>query len=267
MNKTSRRKKAASPLGRERGKVSTTVEGPQPKPKRKEPAWNPRSTLQVHRRDVNALRRLQAGLTPRQREQIHEVVSRLDREFIEEKAELVRDTIVEIQRNKLTTSSTLLQRNVWSSLDAIGMHLDDTGFTSLFKSVAPKLFGNVRLDDPRFVGVEYDLMLSFLGVDEDKATAYDMPRSEIDWIFSFAEAQKKGACGFKYISSREFTFKEFFARFCGRPDRILEIHHSPQGKATAAIILGIVNIIAIFKVPILTFFTVIAIIIIGCIGC
>lgn len=244
-----------------------SVKGPQPKPKRKTPAWNPRSTLQAHRTDVNALKRLEARLTARQREQIREVVGRLDRQFIEEKAELVRDTIVEIQRNKHTTPSTILQRNVWSSLDAIGMHLDEVGFTSLFKGVAPKLFRDIRLDDPRFVGLEYDLMLSFLGVGEDQAAAYDMPRSEIDWIFGFAESEKTGACGFKYMSSREFTFKEFFSRFCGRPDRILEIHHSPQGKAAAAIITGVVNIIAIFGVPILTFLTVVVLIIIGCAGC
>jgi hypothetical protein len=241
--------------------------GPQPKPKRKEPAWNPRPTLQAHRTEVNALKRLEASLTSKQRQQMSEIAGRLDREFIEEKGELARDTILEIQRGKHTTPSTLLQRNVWSSLDAIGMHLDEVGFTSLFKSVAPKLFADVRLDDPRFVGLEYDLMLSFLGVGEEQAAACDMPRAEIDWIFGFAEREKTGACGFKYMSSREFTFKGFFARFCGRPDRILEIHHSPQGKATAAIILGIVNIIAIFGVVILTFFTVIALIVVGCAGC
>jgi hypothetical protein len=243
------------------------VTGPQPKPKRKTPAWDPRPTLQAHRADVNVLKRLEAALTRRQFEQMRKVVGRMDREFIEEKAELVRDTILEIQRNKHSTPSALLQRNVWSSLDAIGMHLDETGFTSLFKSVAPKLFRDIRIDDPRFVGLEYDLMLSFLGLNADQAAAFDMPRVEIDWIFAFAEREKKGACGFKYMSSREFTFKEFFSRFCGRPDRILEIHHSPQGKATAAIIVGLVNIISLFGLVVLTFLTVVALIVIGCAGC
>lgn len=245
-----------------------TVKGPQPKPKRKEPAWNPSPTLQAHRPEANALRRLEAKLTTRQRQRIRQVVGRLDREFIAEKAELVRDTIVEIQRNKRTTPSTLLQRNVWSSLDAIGMHLDETGFTSLFKSVAPRLFREVRLDDPRFVGLEYDLMLSFVGVSQDQATAYDMPRSEFDWIFGFAEAEKNGACGFKYMSSRKFTFKDFFARFCGRPDRILEIHHSPQGKVTAAVVIGVINLLSLWGGAFtLAVLTLIVLVIIGCAGC
>jgi quinol monooxygenase YgiN len=244
-----------------------TVKGPQPKPKRKEPAWSPRATLQAHRSDVNVLKRLETKLTSRERRQIKDVVGRLDREFIQEKAELVRDTIVEIQRHKHTNPSTLLQRNVWSSLDAIGMHLDQSGFTALFKKAAPKLFGDVRIDDPRFVNLEYDLMLSFLGATPEQAAAYDMPRSEIDWIFGFAQAEKKGACGFKYLASRDFTFKEFFARFCGRPDRILEIHHSPQGKATAALIIGVINIIGVFFGLVLTVITLIALVIVGCAGC
>jgi hypothetical protein len=243
------------------------VKGPQPKPKRKEPAWNPRAALQAHPSTVNVLRRLEAKLSGRERRQIKEVVGRLDREFLQEKAELVRDTIVEIERQKHTTPSTLLQRNVWSSLDAIGMHLDQSGFTALFKRVAPKLFGDVRIDDPRFVALEYDLMLSFLGVTPEQAAAYDMPRSEFDWIFGFAEAEKKGACGFKHLARRDFTFKEFFARFCGRPDRILEIHHSPQGKAVATIIVGVVNIIGVFFGYVLTVITVIVLVILGCAGC
>lgn len=244
-----------------------TVKGPQPKPKRKEPAWNPGPTLQAHRADVNVLRRLEAKLTGRERQQLKAVVGRLDREFMYEKAELVRDTIVEIQRHKQTTPNTLLQRNVWSSLDALGMHLDQSGFTALFKRIASKLFRDVRLDDPRFVSLEYDLMLSFLGVSPEQAAAYDMPRSEFDWIFGFAEAEKGGACGFKYIARRDFTFKEFFARFCGRPDRILEIHHSPQGKGTAAIVIGVINIISVFKCFPLAVITVIILVILGCTGC
>jgi len=243
------------------------VKGPQPKPKREKPVWSPRSTLQAHRSTVNVLRRLEAKLTPQQRAQLRTVVGRLDRAFIEEKAELVRDTIVEIQRNKQTTPSTLLQRNVWSSLDAIGMHLDETGFTSLFTRVAPKLFRDVRLDDPRFVALEHDLVLSLLGITADQAGAYDVLRSELDWIFGFTEAEKTGACGFKYLSSRGFTFKEFFARFCGRPDRMLEIHHSPQGKATAAILIGVADCVCVFWcIPVMVL-TVIALVVVGCAGC
>lgn len=244
-----------------------TVKGPQPKPKRKEPAWSAEPTLRLHRSAATALRQLEAKLTTRQRQQVKQVTRRLDRAFLEEKAELVRDTIAEIQRNKQTTPNVLLQRNVWSSLDTIGMHLDQTGFTSLFKNVAPTLFRDVRLDDPRFVGLEYDLMLSFLGINENQAAAYDMPRSEFDWIFGFAEAEKKGACGFKYLSSRDFTFKEFFARACGRPDRILEIHHSPQGKATAAIVIGVINIIGWFLIFPLAVVTLIVLIVVLCAGC
>jgi hypothetical protein len=226
-----------------------------------------RQLIDLSEEEEEALAQLQARLTGDQRRRFNQLVQKLDRNFITEKAEVVRDTLVEILRNRKTTPNTLLQRNLWSSLDAIALYLDQEGFTKLFKQAAPRLFKKERLDDPVLVGLERKLMLQFLGVQEPEAAELDLPREEFTELVALAEQWKTGKCGLPYISKASFTFKEFFSHFCGRPDKILEIHHSPQAKAGAAVIVGVANIVVLFFFWPVTILTVIVMVIIGCSGC
>lgn len=233
----------------------------------KHPGWDPRKVLRANRREVTAAERLVPKLTPRQRSQLQTVVKKLDRAFVTEKAELIRDTLIEIQRHRNETSNPLLQRSVWSSLDCIALELDRAGFTRVFKEFAPKLFGAIALDSPEFVSLEWRMFLDFLGTDEAGAAELGMPLSEIHEVFHYAEEQKGGPCGLAWIRQPEFSFRASFARFCGRPDQILEIHHSPQAKATVAIIAGAVNLVAIFWTVVISILTAIVITVVGCAGC
>ncbi|MBI2371993.1 MAG: hypothetical protein HYV08_17485 [Deltaproteobacteria bacterium] len=234
---------------------------------RRKSSWDPRKTVRRCAREARLLRASGARLTRVEERSMDAAIRRLDQKFLREKAELVRDTMLEILRHRKRTPNTLLQRNIWASLDAIALHLDHAGLTPVFKRVAPKMFRDTRLDSPHVVNFEWQLMRDFLGVNERQAAALGLPKTEIAEVLSYAEEHKAGRCGLPYIASRKFSFQESFRRFCGRPDKILEIHHSPQAKAAVAIITGVVNIITLFGLWGITVITVVVLIIIGCAGC
>ncbi|MFH1069527.1 MAG: hypothetical protein V1794_07875 [Candidatus Glassbacteria bacterium] len=229
--------------------------------------WDPCKGLKPDHKEQALIDQIDSTLTAQDRRRLQRITQKIDRQFLQEKAELVRDTLLEVQRNRNKTPNTLLQRNVWSSLDVIGMELDRSGFTGWLKDVAPKVVDGLRLDNPELVDLEHRMMLDFLGVKERQAEKLGMPHDETKEVLKYAEKNRSGKCGLPYITSEKFSFREFFRDFCGRPDRILEIHHSPQSKATVAIVTGIVNIIGVFFGYVLTVLTVIVLIIVGCAGC
>ena len=229
--------------------------------------WDPWEAFSPSREEQALLDRVDATVNTQDRRRLKRITRKLDQAFMQEKAELVCDTLVEIQRRRHTTPNTLLQRNVWSSLDVIGMELDRVGFTRWLKDVAPKVVKGLRFDDPALVSVEHKLMLDFLGVSEKRAAKLGLPHSETREVLKYAQEQRSGSCGLSYITSEEFSFREFFRNFCGRPEDILEIHHSPQSKAAVAVITGVVNIIGVFFGGVVTVITILVLIIIGCSGC
>jgi hypothetical protein len=208
--------------------------------------WNPDRTFARRRRETVTLRRLQSRLTGQLRRRLRKAVAALDGEFLLEKAEIVKDTTLEILRHRKKTPNTLLQRNLWSSLDAIAFHLDQSGFTRVFQQVAPRLITGTRLDDPDIVSLEWQLTLDYLGLHERSLGKLGLPRREIEAVARMAEREKLGACGLPNITRKDFSFREVFAKFCGRPDGILqEIHHSPQGlKVVALIVIEVLNLVA-----------------------
>lgn len=244
------------------------TKGSRKKVTRRRKAWNPRTAIKPNRKERAALDELERVFTTPQIRRLEASLPRIDRAFIEEKAELVRDTLVEIQRHRKRTPNILLQRNVWSSLDAIALELDQSGFTTAFKKVAPKFLKSVQLDNPDLVSLEWKMMRSFLGVNEREAATLGLPFSEIQEVIQYAEKMKFENCALGYIESEEFSFRDFFARACGRPDQILEIHNSPQAKVFVAIVIGIINVIALLwgVIP-LAIVTVIVMLIVAACGC
>ena len=235
---------------------------------RQQGLWDPREVLLHSSREEQALiDRVEAALTAEDLKHLQSIAQTLDQADIQDKAKLVGDTLMEIQRMQHETPNTLLQRNVWSSLDVMAMELDRVGFTAWLKDVAPKVVAGLRLDNPALVSLEHKLMLDFLGITEKEAAKLKLPHSETREVLEYAEKHRSGACGLSYITSEEFSFREFFRNFCGRPDQILEIHNSPQSKATVAIITGVVNIVGAFFCWPITVITVIVLIIVGCAGC
>lgn len=230
--------------------------------------WNPRESIAKVAGGVDTLEKLEPMFSEEQKKTIVAAIEKLDKEFIVDKVEVIRDTMMEVQRNRKTTPNTLLQRNIWSSFDALALHFDYTGFTNSFQEIVPRYFEkDFHLDDPAIVSVEWQMMLDFLGIDENEAAELDMPFSEITEVMKFAEEEKLGDHGLSYITGPEFSFQKFFSEACGRPDQILEIHHSPQSKATVAVIIGVIDIIAVFEIPILTVVTVIVLLIVLGAGC
>lgn len=233
----------------------------------KEDSWDPALSLEKCKDQAEFFKKIDSNFTDEQLTKFSESVKKLDKDFIMEKALIIRDTILEIQRNRKTTRNTLLQRNVWSSLDAIALHFDYSGFTPVFQDIATTLLKkDVRFDNPELLAIEWQLFLDFLGIDENEAKELDLPFSELKTVMEYAEKQKSGVCGLPNISSPEFSFKKAFSKDCARPDQILE-HHSPQSKAVIALIIGVINIISLFGFPIGTVITVVMLLIVGCAGC
>jgi len=230
-------------------------------------SWDPLTSLEKCKDQADFIKKFDSNFTDEQLTKFSEVVKKLDKDFIMEKAFVIKDTMLEIQRNRKTTRNVLLQRNVWSSLDAIALHLDYVGFTPIFQDMATTLLKkDIRLDSPEILAIEWQLFLDFLGIDENEANEIDLPFSEVKTVLEYVEKQKSGHCGLPTISSPEFSFQKAFSKDCARPDQILE-HHSPQSKAVVVLVSGIINIIALFGLIPVTVITVVIMLIAGCAGC
>jgi hypothetical protein len=93
------------------------------------------------------------------------------------------------------------------------------------------------------------------------------PRYEIEDVIKDVQGEMNGKCGWKWITSPGFTVQKSFAKGCGRPDKMLEIHHSPQSKALVATVIGIINLIFVLYFLPLAVVTLIVIFVALCGGC
>ncbi|HLC25509.1 MAG TPA: hypothetical protein VJM80_01920, partial [bacterium] len=119
-----------------------------------------------------------------------------------------------------------------------------TGFTRAFQAAAPKMFRNVRLDDPKIVALEYGLLSDVMGGEAELSRLGLLSFPEIEEVIKYAE--KHRADGFRDIARKGFNFQQAMANSCGRHDNMLEVMiHSPQAaKVIAQFALVIVNAIA-----------------------
>ena len=246
--------------------------------KQPEFSWNPGKVFDEHRREAKFVEALERKLTPAQKAKLRKAVQRLDTGFLQEKAELLKDDMAKILGERKTTSNDLLQRNVFSALDAIALHLDYSGFTDAFKEVVPSLLKRVRLDDPRLESLEWGLISDFFG-GQLKLTGLGLREEDVKEVFRLAEEERSGTCGLPNITRKDFTFKDSFAKFCGRPDKILEvIHHSPGALKVVAVITieildliaGICGVLSIIGwwLGVVTFVvSTVIVIVVACIGC
>jgi hypothetical protein len=178
-----------------------------------------------------------SSLNQREKRQLAKAAKSLDLGFLEEKVDLIKDTMVEIAIHRDSTPNALLQRNVWASLDAVALHLDYAGFTGALQLVAPKIFRDLPFDDPALVALEYSLMTDLMGKDE-LAKVGLLGRAEVEEVFHYAEKQRKE--GLRDISRKNATMLNTFRNACGRPDKILDvIIHSPQAWKVVICVISI----------------------------
>lgn len=207
--------------------------------------FNPERVIRRHSREADVLRGLRARLTATQHRRLRAACRRLDRAFVLEKAELLKDTVLEIVETRSGRRNRLLQRSVWSSLDALALHMDSTGLTRVFQEVAPRLFRSTPLDDPGIVALEWHLLLDYLGVSPRRAAKLGLPFEGVQSLIRLAEAEKSDTkCGLPKISRKGFSFREVMANCCGRPDKILETYHNPVSKIVGLIVIEVINVIA-----------------------
>jgi hypothetical protein len=204
--------------------------------------WTPVKVLEKFPAETDLFEKMWSRLSKPERNALQKAVKKLDGNFLLEKAHLISDTMREITRTKESEVNLLLQRNVWSSFDAIALHLDSSGFTRVFQKAFPKLLRRTRLDDPKITTLEWELTKDFLG-GGNRFEELDLHSYDVEEVCRMAEKERSGACGLPRIAKKGFTFKDTFANFCGRPDKILDVvHHSATVlKVVAIIVLEIVN--------------------------
>lgn len=242
---------------------------------RKRPDFDPRQTLKKLPREAAHLRRaVYAGLTPRQRQKLRATTAKLNKElnkrFVIEEIELVKDCLLTIGREADKTPNELLQRSVWAALDAVALHLDYSGFTQAFREFAPRAFLGVKLDDPDFVAIEWQATLDYLQMSEAEIQQQlGLNKAELAAVMKEAEDNRNSkTCGLSRIGRKEFSFQSAFEKACGRPVGILEGHHSPQSKVWIAIVVGGLNILAVVVWCVPGFvITIIVLLILLCVGC
>lgn len=188
--------------------------------------------------------RVLSNLNQREKRQLTKAAKAVDWEFLEEKVDLIKDTMIEIAIHRETTPNALLQRNVWASLDAVALHMDYAGFTDALQLVAPKIFRDLPFDDPDLVALEYGLMSDYMGKD-GLARVGMLSRVEVEEVFHYAEKHRKE--GLRDLSRKKATMLNAFRNSCGRPDKILDVViHSPQAwKVVVCIISICVNAFAL----------------------
>ena len=202
-------------------------------------------TVQDSLGEGGIMREIGSKLNADQKKKMTRLAKKLDVDFLAEKAELIKDTMAEIVRNRKAGSSPLLQRNIWSSVDAVALHLDQVGFTPVFQSVAARIFKKTPLDDPKIVRFEWQLLRDVLG-GEGGVNELGLSLAETHEVLRQAEQEKSRPCGLPKIRRRDFSLKKAFAEACGRPDKILEAtHHSVSVyKVIAIAFIFVVNLVA-----------------------
>lgn len=206
--------------------------------------WNAAKVLEKYPGETDLMEKMWSRLSKPEKNALQKAIKKLDANFLLEKAYLIKDTMHEITRNKEAEQNSLLQRNVWSSFDAIALHLDSSGFTRVFQKVFPKLLRRTRLDNPKVATLEWELAKDFLG-GGNRFEEFGLHSYDVEEVCKMAEKERSGTCGLPRIAKKGFTFKDTFANFCGRPDKILDVvHHSASVlKIVALIVLEIVNLV------------------------
>ena len=131
-----------------------------------------------------------SNLNQREKRELTKAAKAVDWEFLVEKVDLIKDSMVEIAIHRDTTPNALLQRNVWASLDAVALHMDGAGFTDALQLVAPKIFRDLPFDDPALVALEYGLMTDYMGKD-GLARVGLLGRVEVEEVIHYAEKYRE----------------------------------------------------------------------------
>jgi hypothetical protein len=188
-------------------------------------------------------------MTAPQRAALQRAIRALDRPFVEEKCQLAIDTALEIQRLGTLKRTALLQRNLWSSLDALAMHFDEVGFTGPFCAAAANVLGKLKFTDPAVGDAEYRIVKAVLGGRSARARRVGMDRAKFDMVMKLAERYRAGRHGTKNISRKNFSFASAARNACNRPLGVLSVHFAGAAgvvKVPIAVIMGAANIATLF---------------------
>jgi len=190
--------------------------------KRVDVVWNPRKIIKDHDRDLTRLA-LGKNISSTLSTKLSATLKRLNKDFLEEQATLIKDLAFDILENRRDRADALKQRSLWAAVDAIAIHLDETGFTPVFRQVAGRMFTRQSLADPAIVALETELIQAFAG-SKERAQKFGLGAAELATAMSIAEKYKAGEQGIIYLTSPTFTFHGAMARACGRPDKLHEVH-------------------------------------------
>ncbi len=168
---------------------------------------------------------------------------RLDLRYVFEQAEVIRDAALDLAHGKQPAHIVaFLERSLWASTDALARAADEAGLTKAALDAA--VHASLRLDRPELMAVEYDIMLTFLGIGPEEAERIGLGRGEIESLLK--EAQQERA---EFDIGEVTNLYAVTATACCRPERIaaaapaLAIHL--WLKQIALAILLAANIVAI----------------------
>lgn len=176
--------------------------------------WHPEEIVAKHRKIGPSLDTLEAHLTSKHRASFEVVLGRLDRDFVVGQTELIRDLLLDVGHEN--HANPLLERSVWSALDGLAIHLDESGFTAVFRDMAATLFSDTPLNEPAFVAVETEVVHSFIGGLESEVS--------VSHLLSVAESHRHGEHGLAEITDSKFTFRAGMQRACARRDGLRTVH-------------------------------------------
>jgi hypothetical protein len=227
------------------------------------------SSRELNRPSIRKLdKQFSSRLTSAERRQWSRAGKALDSDFLREKAEVIIDSVFEIYRGRKHTKNKLLQRNVWSGLDAIAQHFDAAGFAPLFRQAVPRMLRGVSFTDPDVLDAEYALVSGSLGLSEKQASLNCIGRSQFTAVMALTQKliEKNG---FGFLRRKDFSFFSASLAACGRPDRMFthKMAILPNlWKLFPVVICGVINFVlaGTVLVPILTIIVALAILVFGC---
>lgn len=185
--------------------------------------WTPETIFEANAARLRRLN-LEKNVPPALRRRLRAAVKKLNRPFLEQQATLARDLVLDVLENKRDRTNALKQRSAWAAMDAIAIHLDETGFTAVFQKVAAKMFAKQSLADPALVGIETALIQGFCGLNETRAKKLGLGAADLERAMALAEDHRLQADGLRRLTSSKFTAYRGVQEACGRPVGILEVH-------------------------------------------
>ena len=227
------------------------------------------SSRELSRPSIRKLdKQFRSKLSAGQRRQWARAMKALDPDFLRDKAEVIIDSLFEIYGNRRRTKNQLLQRNVWSGLDAIAQHFDSAGFAPLFRQAVPKMLRGVSFTDPDVLDAEYALVSGSLGLSEKQAARNCIGRPQFNAVMGLMQKLVEEN-GYAFLRRKDFSFLSTFLAACGRPDGMFSHQMAilPNlWKLFPVIICGVINFVwaATIWVPVLTIVVALAILVWGC---